>query len=70
MPGPLSHTVDDFWRMVWEYKLPTIVMLTQLEESGKVTLYTLFAHTVYSCIFFMHCTDNLLLLPTCIKITL
>ena len=34
--GPLPHTVDDFWRMVWEHDLPTIVMLTQLEESGKV----------------------------------
>ena len=44
--GPLPNTVDDFWRMVWEYELPTIVMLTQLEESGKVTfvLHTLHSH--------------------------
>ncbi|XP_012686516.1 receptor-type tyrosine-protein phosphatase epsilon isoform X5 [Clupea harengus] len=30
--GPLSHTVDDFWRMVWEWKCHSIVMLTELQE--------------------------------------
>ncbi|XP_056881318.1 receptor-type tyrosine-protein phosphatase epsilon isoform X5 [Takifugu flavidus] len=30
--GPLPHTVDDFWRMVWEWKCHSIVMLTQLQE--------------------------------------
>ena len=35
--GPLPHTVGDFWRMVWELKLPTIVMLTELIERGIVS---------------------------------
>lgn len=35
--GPLSETVCDFWRMVWEKRLPTIVMLTELMEGGRVS---------------------------------
>ena len=34
--GPLPNTLDDFWRMIWEYRLTTIVMLTQCFE-GKVS---------------------------------
>ncbi|XP_038677443.1 receptor-type tyrosine-protein phosphatase epsilon isoform X2 [Scyliorhinus canicula] len=30
--GPLPHTVEDFWRMVWDCKSHTIVMLTELRE--------------------------------------
>jgi len=34
--GPLPHTVADFWRMVWEQKTRTLVMMTQLEERGRI----------------------------------
>ena len=34
--GPLPDTSDDFWRMVWEQKCATIVMLTQEREGGRV----------------------------------
>ena len=34
--GPITNTIVDFWRMVWEHKLDTIVMLTKCREGGKV----------------------------------
>ncbi|XP_028416862.1 receptor-type tyrosine-protein phosphatase epsilon-like [Dendronephthya gigantea] len=34
--GPKPATVNDFWRMIFEQKCPTIVMLTTLKEMGKV----------------------------------
>ena len=34
--GPMPHTVSDFWRMIWENKLVTVVMLTKCTEAGKV----------------------------------
>ncbi|XP_073715202.1 receptor-type tyrosine-protein phosphatase eta isoform X2 [Misgurnus anguillicaudatus] len=34
--GPLPCTVNDFWRMVWEKNIRTIVMLTKCNEQGRV----------------------------------
>jgi len=34
--GPLPETVADFWRMVWEQRSSTIVMLTRLEERSRI----------------------------------
>ncbi|XP_078574744.1 receptor-type tyrosine-protein phosphatase S-like [Branchiostoma floridae x Branchiostoma japonicum] len=33
--GPLSNTINDFWRMVWEQDTATIVMVTNLKEKNK-----------------------------------
>ncbi|KAL0616866.1 Receptor-type tyrosine-protein phosphatase epsilon [Plecturocebus cupreus] len=37
--GPLAHTVEDFWRMIWEWKSHTIVMLTEVQEREQDKCY-------------------------------
>ncbi|XP_062419361.1 protein tyrosine phosphatase receptor type Fa isoform X8 [Pungitius pungitius] len=34
--GPLPETLSDFWRMMWEQRTCTIVMMTRLEEKSRV----------------------------------
>ncbi|XP_057189332.1 receptor-type tyrosine-protein phosphatase F isoform X8 [Triplophysa rosa] len=34
--GPLPESLSDFWRMVWEQRASTIVMMTRLEEKSRV----------------------------------
>ncbi|XP_037092239.1 tyrosine-protein phosphatase Lar-like [Pollicipes pollicipes] len=34
--GPLPETFSDFWRMVWEQRSFTIVMITRLEERARI----------------------------------
>ncbi|XP_026137599.1 receptor-type tyrosine-protein phosphatase F-like isoform X17 [Carassius auratus] len=34
--GPLPETLSDFWRMVWEQRASTIVMMTRLEEKTRI----------------------------------
>lgn len=33
--GPMSATLVDFWRMIWQYKVSAIVMLTKCTEESK-----------------------------------
>ncbi|XP_025110636.1 receptor-type tyrosine-protein phosphatase F-like isoform X2 [Pomacea canaliculata] len=34
--GPLPETFGDFWRMVWEQRSATVVMMTKLEERSRI----------------------------------
>src|SRR5260221_13780939 len=34
--GPLLNTISDFWKMIWQTDSHQIVMLTNLDEGGKV----------------------------------
>lgn len=44
--GPTEETHIDFWRMIWEQRTTTIIMLTNLEEKGKVTLNLLSSYVI------------------------
>eukprot|EP00794_Sanderia_malayensis_P020549 gene20549-22571_t len=48
--GPMTNTVADFWRACWENKTGTIVMVTKLEERGRIVLESaeLAAIVIYS----------------------
>ena len=49
--GPLKNTVEDLWKMMWEYQCGCIVMLCQLMEDGQVlVIYNL--QRQKACYFF------------------
>eukprot|EP00463_Aulacantha_scolymantha_P002055 TRINITY_DN2706_c0_g1_i1.p1 TRINITY_DN2706_c0_g1~~TRINITY_DN2706_c0_g1_i1.p1 ORF type:complete len:89 (-),score=12.04 TRINITY_DN2706_c0_g1_i1:368-634(-) len=39
--APLPHTLNDFWKMIWDKEIPVVIMLTKLEEkhTTKATRY-------------------------------
>eukprot|EP01137_Pigoraptor_chileana_P011329 Opistho-2@62002 len=50
--GPLPTTSEDFWRMVWEQKVPLIVMATKVEEAGKVKCHKYYPDSVGEAVQF------------------
>ena len=36
--APKENTVEDFWRMIWEYEVFSIVMLSSADEHDEVCL--------------------------------
>ena len=37
-PGSTPTTISDFWQMIWDHKPAVIVMLTRVQENGKVSM--------------------------------
>ena len=50
--GPLPETFGDFWRMVWEQRAATVVMMTRLEEKSRVSPLNLDFYYLKNCLFF------------------
>ena len=48
----MGNTVNEFWEMIWDNDVNTIVMLTELEENDIVSqrITICFYHTNYSCL--------------------
>ena len=42
-------TIDHFWRMVWEYKIQVIIMLTRCVEMSRVSHNTNCIHNIFQC---------------------
>lgn len=36
--GPKKNTVVDFWRMIWQEEVTSVIMLTNLKEGDKVII--------------------------------
>ena len=34
--GPTPETISDFWQMIWDVRPAVIVMLTNVNENGRV----------------------------------
>ena len=61
VPGPKQDTVADFWRMIWEQKTATIVMLTNLKERKEVIGYkTSWLFQCQHCYFHFEFLSNVL----------
>ncbi|KAF5399890.1 Tyrosine-protein phosphatase non-receptor type 9, partial [Paragonimus heterotremus] len=37
--GPLPETVGDFWQMIWDYRVPIVVMITKIFEADRVKCF-------------------------------
>lgn len=51
LQGSLPETFGDFWRMIWEQRSATVVMMTKLEERSRVRITVDFFENPPSIIF-------------------
>ena len=50
----MESTVADFWRMIWEQCINTVVMLTNLSEEGKVKMVMTYSTQLISNYYYMN----------------
>ena len=56
--APLENTIQDFWRMLWEYEVISVVMISSAKERDMVSCQlTYFVFLVglkqgFNCVFF------------------
>lgn len=48
--GPIENNIEDFWRMIWEKDVYTIVMATRTVEETKVCFKVVGEHRFESYI--------------------
>ena len=67
--APMENTVNDFWRMIWDYQSRSIVMLCKMKEDGKVKLMAVSLQqplrTVY--MFRSHATPSFLITKVTVR---
>uniref|UniRef100_A0A0K0DAI8 Protein-tyrosine phosphatase n=1 Tax=Angiostrongylus cantonensis TaxID=6313 RepID=A0A0K0DAI8_ANGCA len=55
--GPVEKTVDDFWRMIWQEKCRSIIMLCNITECGKSKCEQYWPLTAQHTVEHFHWTD-------------
>ena len=54
--GPKEGTVPDFWRMIWQHNIRTILMLTLTFDFIKVSIVISYHLSIYLLVFFLFFT--------------
>lgn len=59
--GPKPDTCEDFWRMIWELKLKSIVMLTNIIEGAlRLVNSQIFSINIFIFSFFFFKSQNVI----------
>ncbi|RUS87569.1 hypothetical protein EGW08_004675 [Elysia chlorotica] len=56
--GPLTATIPDFWRMVWEQESSVLVMLSAFQEVDPVSLNIFISHMTGYTLIYQHITPK------------